>query len=89
MLNVTVISLLFLSSIFFSFSFCSSRLLHGGLLRRTRATKLEILSMPFMKKYLEFTRNEIQPVLTIEAAEYIGRQYAEMRNKDGKVRERI
>nr|KAJ3422888.1 MCM DNA helicase complex subunit [Polyrhizophydium stewartii] len=53
--------------------------------RRGRAKKEpEILSIPFLKKYIYVAKN-MKPVLTKEACDYISRQYAELRSReDGK-----
>jgi DNA replication licensing factor MCM3 len=46
---------------------------------------VEILSIPFLKKYIYYAKNRIKPVLTQEACDFISQQYAELRSKaDGK-----
>jgi DNA replication licensing factor MCM3 len=65
------------------------KLLHAGLIKSARARRGrggnvggddegQILSIPFMKKYLEYAKAQ-EPVLTSEAADFIGRAYAELR----------
>ena len=72
------------------------KLLHAGLIKSRQAagvaagrrgasakdaqSALDILSIPFMKKYLEYAKTK-EPLLTPEAAEYIGSEYAGIRTK--------
>lgn len=72
------------------------KLLHAGLIKSRQAagaaagrrglsskeaqSALDILSIPFMKKYLEYAKVR-EPLLTPEAAEYIGSEYAGIRTK--------
>jgi DNA replication licensing factor MCM3 len=69
------------------------KLLHAGLIKSARARRGrggggaaggddegQILSIPFMKKYLEYAKAQ-EPVLTSEAADFIGRAYAELRTR--------
>jgi len=62
------------------------KLLHGGLVRRAaghggrQAKTLDILSIPFMKKYIAYAKS-IEPVLSPEAADFIGQAYAELRKR--------
>jgi DNA replication licensing factor MCM3 len=61
------------------------KLLHAGLLKSAKRQvggarrPLEILTIPFMKKYIEYAKAQVEPVLTPEAAEFIGLRYAELR----------
>ncbi|KAH8835944.1 ATP dependent DNA helicase [Flagelloscypha sp. PMI_526] len=70
-------------------------LLHIGLMgsgpkhkRPTRATtsataaKKEILSIAFVKKYIQYAKSKTAPVLTKGAAEHITQVYASLRNQD-------
>ena len=61
-------------------------LLHAGLVdknskRRSRGG-LEIVSIPFIKKYVQYAKSRIKPVLTKEAADIIVKAYADLRNDD-------
>lgn len=61
-----------------------NELLHIGLKprgRRRKAKEVEVLSIPFLKKYLYFAKNRVTPVLSPEAADYISNNYAELRSK--------
>lgn len=49
--------------------------------RRRKKNDVEILSIPFLKKYLYYAKNRITPVLTTEAADYISNAYSELRAK--------
>lgn len=42
---------------------------------------VEILSIPFLKKYLAYARNQIVPILSEEATEFISTKYSELRDK--------
>ncbi|KAJ2997087.1 MCM DNA helicase complex subunit [Globomyces sp. JEL0801] len=59
-------------------------LLHIGIRPKTTRRKkkdAEVLSIPFLKKYLYYAKNRISPVLTPEAADYISTTYSELRAK--------
>jgi DNA replication licensing factor MCM3 len=49
--------------------------------RRRKNAEAEILSIPFLKKYLYYAKNRVTPILTIEAADYISNCYSELRAK--------
>jgi DNA replication licensing factor MCM3 len=60
-------------------------LLHGGVTTssgRGANNKKEVLSIPFIKKYIQYAKNRILPVLTKGAADYIVSVYASLRNDD-------
>jgi DNA replication licensing factor MCM3 len=65
-------------------------LLHMGVGSRTGARvtrsskprKKEILSIPFIKKYIQYAKSKPPPVLTKGAADYIVQVYASFRNMD-------
>ena len=62
-------------------------LLHIGVARpgRTRAgtpRKRQILSMQFIKKYIQYAKSKPAPVLTKGAADWIVNVYATLRNED-------
>jgi len=63
-------------------------LLHAGIqptiIRRgkQRKEKREVLSINFIKKYIQYAKSRIQPVLTEPAAEFIVNVYAGLRNDE-------
>ncbi|KAK0533450.1 MCM DNA helicase complex subunit [Tilletia horrida] len=63
-------------------------LLHGGIqptiVRRgkQRKEKREVLSIAFIKKYIQYAKSRIQPVLSLPAAEFIVNVYAGLRNDE-------
>ncbi len=60
-------------------------LLHGGVTTTTgRASnkKKEVLSIAFVKKYIQYAKSRIHPVLTKGAADWIVGVYASLRNDD-------
>lgn len=60
-------------------------LLHGGVTTssgRSTGKKKEVLSIAFVKKYIQYAKNRIHPVLTKGAADYIVGVYAALRNDD-------
>ena len=55
-------------------------LLHSGV-RSTKSNKTPtILSIPFMKKYVQYAKQRIKPVLSSKASEYIVNTYSALRN---------
>eukprot|EP00842_Homolaphlyctis_polyrhiza_P004216 jgi/Hompol1/4796/HPOL_001845-RA len=53
--------------------------------RRKKESNIEILSIPFLKKFIYYAKTKIKPTLSEEACEYISARYAELRSKeDGK-----
>lgn len=61
-----------------------NKLLHGGLSvtnkKRGGPNKTpELLSIPFIKKYIHYAKSRIKPVLTKEASDYISDAYSELR----------
>merc|ERR1711977_50489 len=44
--------------------------------------KVEVLSIPFVKKYIQYAKSRIKPVLTAEASERISEIYVSLRNDD-------
>lgn len=48
---------------------------------RRKKKQLEILSIPFLKKYLQYAKSKAAPVLTKGAADYIVNVYATLRNE--------
>lgn len=60
-------------------------LLHGGVASasgRYSNKKKEVLSIAFVKKYIQYAKNRIHPVLTSGAADWIVNVYASLRNDD-------
>ncbi|PPQ62751.1 hypothetical protein CVT24_000445 [Panaeolus cyanescens] len=62
-------------------------LLHAGIQRPGRQTrnnkpkKIEILSIPFVKKYIQYAKSKPAPVLTKGAADHVVEVYANLRNE--------
>ncbi|PKS11586.1 hypothetical protein jhhlp_003351 [Lomentospora prolificans] len=60
-------------------------LLHAGVTRtsgRGQNKKPEVLSIPFMKKYIQYAKSRIKPILTQDAADRIGEIYVGLRNDE-------
>jgi len=59
-------------------------MLHAGVrpTRRGGAAKHEILSIPFMKKYIQYAKTRIKPVLTQPASDRIAEIYVNLRNDE-------
>ncbi|OAQ71168.1 DNA replication licensing factor mcm3 [Pochonia chlamydosporia 170] len=60
-------------------------MLHAGVTRtsgRGSARKPEILSIPFMKKYIQYAKTRIKPVLTQDASDRIAEIYVGLRNDE-------
>ncbi|KAG6420553.1 hypothetical protein SASPL_117085 [Salvia splendens] len=55
-----------------------NRMLHGR--KSDRSRKRDTLTINFLKKYIHYAKNRIQPELTDEASEHIATTYAELRN---------
>lgn len=53
----------------------------GRTRRKKRSDKVEILSMAFVKKYLQYAKSKPAPVLTKGAADHIVNVYATLRNE--------
>jgi DNA replication licensing factor MCM3 len=61
------------------------KMLHGGMTRKTgrgAQKKIEVLSIPFIKKYIQYAKSRIKPILTQEASDRIGEIYVKLRNDD-------
>ena len=58
-------------------------LLHQSTSSRVRRNDQQVLSMPFLKKFIQFAKR-MEPVLTEGAAEMIGRLYADLRADQSK-----
>jgi DNA replication licensing factor MCM3 len=60
-------------------------MLHAGVTLTTGRgsnKKVEVLSIPFMKKYIQYAKSRIKPVLTQEASDRISDIYVALRNDD-------
>ena len=60
-------------------------MLHSGVALNTGKNsnkKPEVLSIPFMKKYIQYAKNRIKPVLTQEASDRIADIYVGLRNDE-------
>ncbi|KAG5928456.1 hypothetical protein E4U42_000589 [Claviceps africana] len=60
-------------------------MLHAGVTRtsgRGSSRKPEVLSIPFMKKYIQYAKNRIRPVLTQGASDRIAEIYVGLRNDE-------
>ncbi|KAK1302854.1 hypothetical protein QJS10_CPB12g00563 [Acorus calamus] len=55
-----------------------NRMLHGE--RKKKGPKNQMITIKFLKKYIHYAKNRIQPKLSDEASEYIATSYAELRN---------
>ncbi|KAK2630490.1 hypothetical protein QTJ16_001310 [Diplocarpon rosae] len=68
-----------------------NQMLHAGVTLTTGRganKKVEVLSIPFVKKYIQYAKSRIKPVLTQEASERISDIYVSLRNDDMKGNER-
>jgi DNA replication licensing factor MCM3 len=66
-------------------------MLHAGVTLTTGRgsnKRVEVLSIPFMKKYIQYAKSRIRPVLTQEAADVISKIYVGLRNDDMKGNQR-
>lgn len=60
-------------------------MLHSGVTVTTgrgRARKVEVLSIPFIKKYIQYAKSRIKPILTKGAADHIVTTYSGLRNDE-------
>ncbi|KAL3418317.1 MCM2/3/5 family protein [Phlyctema vagabunda] len=68
-----------------------NQMLHAGVTLTTGRgsnRKVEVLSIPFMKKYIQYAKSRIRPILTQEASDVISEVYVGLRNDDMKGNER-
>lgn len=68
-----------------------NQMLHAGVtITRGRGTnqRKEVLSIPFIKKYIQYAKSRIKPILTKGAADYIVETYTALRNDDLDVNQR-
>lgn len=62
-----------------------NQMLHAGVTLTTGRganKKVEVLSIPFIKKYIQYAKSRIKPVLTQEASGRISELYVNLRNDD-------
>jgi DNA replication licensing factor MCM3 len=60
-------------------------ILHSGMTvtsGRGKNKKIDVLSIGFIKKYIQYAKSRIKPVLTKAASDHIVATYAELRNQD-------
>ncbi|KAF2456151.1 MCM2/3/5 family-domain-containing protein [Lineolata rhizophorae] len=60
-------------------------MLHAGVnvtVKRGSSRKVEVLSIPFIKKYIQYAKSRIRPVLTKGAADHIVSVYSALRNDE-------
>lgn len=60
-------------------------MLHAGVtvtIGRGNARKIEVLSIPFIKKYIQYAKSQRKPVLTKGAADHIVTTYSALRNDE-------
>jgi DNA replication licensing factor MCM3 len=60
-------------------------MLHAGVtvtVGRGSARRVEVLSIPFIKKYIQYAKSRIKPILTKGAADYVVAVYSALRNDD-------
>lgn len=57
-------------------------LLHGGVTTGRRDQQKEVLSIAFVKKYIQYAKNRVKPVLTKGASDWIVQTYAAFRNDE-------
>ncbi|KAK6525697.1 MCM DNA helicase complex subunit [Arthrobotrys megalospora] len=60
-------------------------MLHGGAkvtTKRGKSRDTQILTIPFVKKFIQYAKNRIQPVLTVGASNYITATYSALRNDE-------
>ncbi|RPA85898.1 putative DNA replication licensing factor Mcm3 [Ascobolus immersus RN42] len=55
-------------------------LLHSGVTTSSRTKKPEVLSMPFVKKYIQYAKSRVKPILTLGASNHISKVYSALRN---------
>ncbi|PYI06293.1 MCM-domain-containing protein [Aspergillus sclerotiicarbonarius CBS 121057] len=59
-------------------------MLHAGManMSRSKGKNIEILSIPFIKKYVQYAKSRVKPVLTKGAADHIVSTYSALRNDE-------
>ncbi|OKL59368.1 DNA replication licensing factor mcm3 [Talaromyces atroroseus] len=57
-------------------------MLHAGMSATSKNGNVEVFSLPFIKKYIQYAKSRIKPVLTKGAADHIVATYTALRNDD-------
>ncbi|KAL1585450.1 hypothetical protein WHR41_05695 [Cladosporium halotolerans] len=60
-------------------------MLHAGVtvtVGRGSGRRVEVLSIPFIKKYIQYAKSRVKPILTKGAADYVVSVYSALRNDD-------
>lgn len=57
-------------------------MLHAGIAATSKDGNVEVFSLPFIKKYIQYAKSRIKPVLTKGAADHIVATYSALRNDD-------
>lgn len=57
-------------------------MLHAGMAATSKNGNVEVFSLPFIKKYIQYAKSRIKPVLTKGAADHIVATYSALRNDD-------
>lgn len=57
-------------------------MLHAGMAATSKNGNVEVFSLPFIKKYIQYAKSRIKPVLTKGAADHIIATYTALRNDD-------
>lgn len=57
-------------------------MLHAGVTGRSSSKTPKVLSIPFMKKYIQYAKTRVKPVLSQDAADRIADIYVALRNDD-------
>ncbi|KAJ6080235.1 hypothetical protein N7467_009988 [Penicillium canescens] len=61
-------------------------MLHGGMVNpntsHNRTKNVEIISIPFIKKYIQYAKSRVKPVLTKGAADHVIATYSALRNDE-------
>ncbi|KAE8550821.1 hypothetical protein EYB25_007051 [Talaromyces marneffei] len=57
-------------------------MLHAGMAATSKNGNVEVFSLPFIKKYIQYAKTRIKPVLTKGAADHIVATYSALRNDD-------
>lgn len=57
-------------------------MLHAGMAGRSKGKNVEILSIPFVKKYIQYAKSRVKPVLTKGAADHVVATYSALRNDE-------
>ncbi|RJE22115.1 hypothetical protein PHISCL_05554 [Aspergillus sclerotialis] len=59
-------------------------MLHAGMMNQSRGKgkNIEILSIPFVKKYIQYAKSRVKPILTKGAADHVVATYSALRNDE-------